>query len=258
MPLTFPSHQCAVLPVKLRWPRRVDGVALFVGSAAPDLIYPFDGIPWALPTHSLWALLWWALPVSVVLARVLRLAAPGVVAHLPISADWALVRHSRYPLWVSGCCAVFGAATHLLWDFLTHTDGWVNAILGFDWYERMPLAWYYVSDLPSSALGGLAVMLGLVHIGRRRLLVRWHGEPPASPPRSPGRFWAAFGVVAVIGLVLTPVLPHHNNYGALGTRIIASVVLGLLAGAVVTKGAAGRRAGQYVGHGVPGRTRHDG
>jgi hypothetical protein len=254
MPLTFPSHQAAVLPLKLRWPRRFDGVALFVGTAAPDLIYPFDGIPWTVRTHTIPSLLWWSLPVSLVFGAVLRRAAPAVTAHLPIPADWALLRHHAHPWWITAYSAVLGAATHLLWDHLTHTDGWLNAILGFDWYQRMPLAWYYVSDLPSSALGGLAVVLGLVHIGRRRLLVRWHGEPPALPPRNPRRFWSAFSFVTAAGWIATPFLPHHGNYGAIGTRIIAAVVLGLMAGAV----AVSRRERQYVDHGVPGRTRHHG
>ncbi|GIJ51638.1 hypothetical protein Val02_85240 [Virgisporangium aliadipatigenens] len=254
MPLTFPSHQAAVLPLKLRWPHRFDGVALYVGAAAPDLIYPFDGIPWTIRTHTVASLFWWSLPVTFVVAALLRRAAPAVAAHLPISPDWAVIRHSGHPWWVTAYSAVLGAATHLFWDFLTHTDGWLNAILGFDWYERMPLAWYYVSDLPSSALGGLAVVAGFVHIGRSRLLVRWHGEPPALPPREPRRFWTAFAIVAVPVWIATPLLPHHNNYGALGTRIIAAIVLGLTAGAV----AVAVKQRQYEDHGVSGRTRHHG
>jgi hypothetical protein len=35
MPLTFPSHALAVLPLKIRWPCYFDGVALVVGSAVP-------------------------------------------------------------------------------------------------------------------------------------------------------------------------------------------------------------------------------
>ena len=36
MPATFPSHAAAVLPLKLWRPRWFDGVALVVGSMAPD------------------------------------------------------------------------------------------------------------------------------------------------------------------------------------------------------------------------------
>ena len=39
MPATFPSHAAAVLPLKLWRPEHFDGVALVIGSAAPDLLY---------------------------------------------------------------------------------------------------------------------------------------------------------------------------------------------------------------------------
>ncbi|MFF5265545.1 DUF4184 family protein [Actinomadura viridis] len=37
VPLTFPSHAAAVMPLKFWRPRWFDGVALVVGSTAPDL-----------------------------------------------------------------------------------------------------------------------------------------------------------------------------------------------------------------------------
>ncbi|WP_367319789.1 DUF4184 family protein [Streptomyces sp. HUAS ZL42] len=39
MPLTFPSHAAAVMPLKIRRPHWFDGVALVVGSTVPDLPY---------------------------------------------------------------------------------------------------------------------------------------------------------------------------------------------------------------------------
>jgi len=39
VPLTFPSHAAAIAPLKLWRPRWFDGVALVVGSAAPDFGY---------------------------------------------------------------------------------------------------------------------------------------------------------------------------------------------------------------------------
>lgn len=53
MPLTFPSHAAAVLPLKLLQPSRLDGVALVIGSTTPDLPYAFS--PWiTVNTHTWW------------------------------------------------------------------------------------------------------------------------------------------------------------------------------------------------------------
>ncbi|MET9895653.1 DUF4184 family protein [Streptomyces sp. NPDC006465] len=64
MPLTFPSHGAAVMPLKIRRPQWCDGVALMVGSA-PNLPYAV-GAP--LPTYGhTWAgLALWGVPLSVV------------------------------------------------------------------------------------------------------------------------------------------------------------------------------------------------
>ena len=51
MPLTFPSHAAAVLPLKLWRPVRLDGVALVIGSTTPDLPYALS--PWITSTRTL-------------------------------------------------------------------------------------------------------------------------------------------------------------------------------------------------------------
>ena len=43
MPLAFPSHQGLILPLWRRFPRAIDGVALCVGAAMPDVV---DGLAW--------------------------------------------------------------------------------------------------------------------------------------------------------------------------------------------------------------------
>lgn len=41
MPGTLLSHQAIVLPLKLRWPARFSGLALVIGSMAPDFEFIF-------------------------------------------------------------------------------------------------------------------------------------------------------------------------------------------------------------------------
>src|SRR5215475_10982023 len=114
MPATFPAHPAAVLPLKLRWPHRFDGVALVIGSMAPDLAYPLDGTWFERPSralpptyqiaHSWWGLLAWCLPVTLACAFVARQAAPAIAAHLPAwprtlaLQDYGAIARSR-PAW---------------------------------------------------------------------------------------------------------------------------------------------------------------
>ena len=72
MPLTFPTHAAAVLPLKLWRPRWFDGVALVTGSAAPDV------------THALWCV-----PIAMVAAWITRRVAPGIAARHGLIRRWA-------------------------------------------------------------------------------------------------------------------------------------------------------------------------
>src|SRR4051794_35813822 len=106
MPATFPSHPAAVLPIKLRWPRHFDGVALVVGSMAPDLSYPAVGFTDPPDTHAWAALLWWCLPVTVLLSLLIRGAAPDVAGHLPVRwfalPDYGAIGAVRHRWYVVG------------------------------------------------------------------------------------------------------------------------------------------------------------
>lgn len=65
MPLTFPSHAAAILPLlHLPGTRRLAPTALVLGSTAPDLIY-LAGTHGAA-AHLPWGLLWFCLPAGLV------------------------------------------------------------------------------------------------------------------------------------------------------------------------------------------------
>jgi hypothetical protein len=125
MPATFPSHQAAVLPLKLWRPGWFDGVALCVGAASPDVSYLIDGsgiAVWPM-SHTLLGLVVWCLPVTVVVCRLFRRAAATVAAHLPVGGpfalrDYGVLSISGHRWWVTGWSALIGAATHLAWDRL--------------------------------------------------------------------------------------------------------------------------------------------
>ncbi|WP_345127997.1 DUF4184 family protein [Dactylosporangium darangshiense] len=127
MPLTFPSHAAAVLPLKFARRRWFDGVALVIGSAAPD--FPYSLSPYLnYNAHTWTGLVLFCVPATVLLTILTRAAAPAVVAHMPgwrvlrpfALRDYAALTGRRHRLAVTALSAWLGAASHRLWDLVTH------------------------------------------------------------------------------------------------------------------------------------------
>jgi hypothetical protein len=220
MPATFPSHQGAVLPLKLWRPQWFDGVALAIGAAAPDVAYTLDGsgLPvWPL-SHQQRGLVLWCLPVTLLLAWVVRRAAAIVAAHLPrVLRDYGVLGVTRHRWWVTWSSALIGAESHLLLDRL----GQSRAI---EW--------------TLDALGAAVTLIAMVHIGRSGLLRVWHGHAP-DRRRRPAMFWGTAAVVAGAGLAALPFLPGAWLVHTTGTRVLAVAALALLVAAGATKDRAG-------------------
>ena len=208
MPLTFPSHAAAVMPLKIRRPEWFDGVALVVGSTAPDLPYAV-GAP--LPTYGhTWAgLVLWGVPLSVVAAVLIRWSAPVVAAHLPgWWREYGVLGRVRHRWYVTVISAWLGAVTHRLWDDVTH-DGLAGTSLGFAVLGRpmVPgIPWWVALHIASTVIGIVGWVWATVHIGRRGLLGRWHGPPPPVVAR-PAPFWASVAVMTALGAVASALLP---------------------------------------------------
>lgn len=126
MPLPFLAHQAAVLPLKRWFPSRFDGVALVVGSIAPDLSYAV--MPWKrLYTHSWESLLWFSLPVGFLLSVHIHGKLPRICTHLDgwLGINWRAFARAEVPhrSYVSAALSVLvGAITHLVWDGFSHAD----------------------------------------------------------------------------------------------------------------------------------------
>lgn len=226
--MTFPSHPAAVLPLKLWRPRWFDGVALVLGSAAPDLAYLFDGsgLPVWPFSHQIAGLFGWCLPLTLLGCLLVRRAAPVVAAHLPAGGPFALrdygaLRVSGHAWWVTALSALIGAASHLVLDGL---EGLVPA-----------------AERPGHVVGALAMLALAALIGRRRLVRRWHGEAPGYG-RRPGRFWSVAAAVAVPGIAITPLLPAAFLLHTSGVRVLTALAAGLLVAAAVCRPAAAHPA----------------
>ncbi|MGY0232673.1 DUF4184 family protein [Longispora urticae] len=258
MPLTFPSHSAIVVPLKLWRPRWFDGVALVLGSTAPDLPYSvFAVLPNTPSAHNLWGVLLWCLPVTLLGCRLTRWAAPAVAASLPgWGRDYAVLGGVRHPWYVTVCSALLGAASHLFWDGFTHDPaghGWATGVLtplGTE-VAGTPLWWFLQQG--STVFGALAVAGLVILVGRRGLLREWHGPPPQVDAR-PRFFWAVAGGVTALLAVVSFLLPAAWFTAVIGVRLLESAGLGLLAGAWAVRVFPGQD-GRY---GVPHRARHHG
>jgi hypothetical protein len=229
VPATFPSHAAAVLPLKLWRPRWFDGVALVVGSTAPDLAYPLVGLVSLPETHTLAGLFWFCLPVGLVATWLIRRSAPIVAAHLPGLGDYGVLGVVRHRWWVTVSSLLLGALTHLFWDGFTHDPaghGWAVGLIGYSW-------WHLAQGI-SSVVGGFVAIWCFWRIGRTRALRRWHGPPPVVPVR-PRVFVSAAAVVLVGCLAWMPILPYRLSAHVSGVRLIWAVAAALLAGALAVR-----------------------
>ena len=252
MPATFPSHAAAALPLKLWWPRRFDGVALVAGSAAPDAYYALNGYLVVPPTHNLPGLFWFSLPVALLTTALVRWAAPVVAAHLPgrprwlALPDYGVLGRVRHPWYVTAWSALLGAATHVVWDGFTHDPGsrhgWAARLVpGLKQEAWAGIPWWLVAQHASTVVGAAVVVAVAVHIGRRRLLVDWHGEPPRVT-RTPVVFWSVAAVVAALYPLTWPLLRYPYATYVQGVRMICTVAFALAAAAAAARLAARTRA----------------
>jgi Domain of unknown function (DUF4184) len=240
MPMTLPTHPIAVVPLKLWRPRWFDGVALVIGAMAPDFAYAEDGYGLTIHSHAWHAPLWWALPLTLLLAPVVRWAAPTIVAHLPAGGplalrDYGVLARVHHRLHVTAVSAMLGAVTHIVWDAFAHprVDGRrvVFPVLQDDVWSGLPV-WHLV-ELVSDLAGFVVGTLLIVHIGRQRLLRRWHGDPPAEIPH-PAVFWPVVGVVFAAGAALLPIQPVRMLHDQ-AMRLILVGALALLAGSIAVR-----------------------
>lgn len=127
MPFTF-AHPAAVIPLYRAFSRHTVLSALIIGSITPDFQ---NFLPLAIgrrESHSIAGLFWFCLPVGMCLYLIFHLlmkralgalCPPSIAVHLPNCSDKAPLL-PRVPGIAIVASLLLGAATHLLWDALTH------------------------------------------------------------------------------------------------------------------------------------------
>jgi Domain of unknown function (DUF4184) len=252
MPVTFFAHQVPVLPVARRWPGVSDGVALVIGSMAPDLAYVLNGSRFAIWAHAFPGLVTFCVPVTVCLAWiVVRVLAPVVPTHLPQLGNFRLRDYRGLAThrfgWVrTPVSALVGALSHAGLDHFTHGWGWFARHV--DWYDDTIVdgTLFGRSITPFRSLqhighvGGTALCLWLLwRYGRQGWMRARADEIPAHRTASS---FAALWMTVAVGVIAAVVWMRVDS-GGFATdllRIAAGAFGGMTIGAVVARSLADR------------------
>lgn len=241
MPVTLLAHQAPVLPLKLRYPGRFDGLALVVGSMMPDVWYVSEHAgysPWGNPLwrdgHQLGAIIQQVVVPSMLVAWALRrYVMPTVPRAFGATltyrhGDLAHVGLGAPRWWVTAYSALVGGLTHLALDALA------DALGSSRWALELLI------DL---ALIALAVRY-MRRIRRQRWLRYWApidvgGVPPplTGVPARVIRVGFATGLLlgAALGWYRGSVgVPGGNARTGLMTMFVVMVLFVMAAGAVAT------------------------
>ncbi len=172
MPFTL-AHAAAVVPLaRLKQPLLVP-TALAIGAMVPDLGHFISPLAYFVDSHTLLGLLLFCLPMGLVSyycfyqfvsALLVMMCPPSLQKRLP--PTWAIGKHPTVSVYGVMLSILLGAATHLLWDALTHDYGFIVAM--FDVLATPLFMWgdytvylYRVVQHGSTALGmGLLLYWG--------------------------------------------------------------------------------------------------
>jgi hypothetical protein len=243
MPLTFLAHQAPLMPLKFIGPRWIDGTAMCIGAAAPDLGYPLsDYLPFH--THSLGGALTWGWAWTVAATILLRRWVAAVVfAQLPDLGrlrvhSFRVLAWRRPPLWQTLTSALFGAASHVLLDSFTHTGRFGANLFGLNFevvtIRGSVLTAARVLQYSLIVFGSLAGVWLLARMGRTRKLESWYGDEAVRAARTfslPMVRRVAFWVILALGLPAGVLWSRASGYlifsvvdATLGALLVASLL----------------------------------
>lgn len=223
MPATLLSHQALVLPLKLRWPARFSGIALCIGSMAPDLEFIGRMHDDWLVSHTVGAQFWFTIPLTALLVWVTTvLLIPALLPYVPDHAWWrphdlAAIRPPRTArAWVRVAVSAWvGGISHVLLDGVTHGNhsGWLvpwipilrRSVPHFG--GRVPL--HDALQFWCTVVFAVVTLLLWRRIVRQRALWQWRGAEPTDG-----------GLSAEHGLPRMP-----RQHGLLITRLIVVVAV---------------------------------
>lgn len=123
--MPFPiAHPAAVLPF-----RRFKGLnfsALVIGTLVPDIGYLFS--EGSRLSHQVLGSILFGLPVGLLILTAFYAVRKPLVVRMPEGVRRPLLplcRRAPGPVWIAVLSLAIGIWTHVLWDSVTHIDGWL-------------------------------------------------------------------------------------------------------------------------------------
>ncbi len=229
MPATLLSHQALVLPLKMRWPRVFSGLALCIGSMAPDLEFIGRMTDDWLYSHTLVAQLWFTVPVTLLLVWIIAaLLVPTLLPYLR-EVRWlrlhdlaALSPPTGVRGWLGAAASAWiGGMSHVLLDAITHGNhsGWL--VPHFPVLRTLVPHIGGAVPLHDALQCWLTVLLAIGSvvmwrtIARKRLLWHWRSLPAVDAikmSRASGvRLASACAIAAVQGAFVGSSLYHAGS-----------------------------------------------
>lgn len=246
MPFTA-AHPALVLPLLSHVRVPYASSALIMGAMAPDFEYFLRLRPLATMGHSLWGLFTFCLPLGLLVLLAYQLWVKRPLALLMpawiFSRLGPVMQPQRLKLRDVLMLAVLlwvGAASHLLWDGLTHRGGWALQLwpgLGQVLFQFQGLE-FPVFKLLQHASG----LLGLLALAWAA--ARWLGRQTASTAAHPWSVRQRCGVLAAmaaaalvfgLGVVLADAQAVHSAHAAqvFVVRFAVATITGLAVAALV-------------------------
>ena len=133
MPNPIISHQAPALYLKIKFPKRIDVVAICIGALVPDLTI-FIVLRHA--THSLLGQIYWTVPLTLLLTMIFNRYIAKFLSNISKKEgfipklfqyfgldEWGLVKSKKFDkhfFIVASYSALIGGLTHILLDFPSH------------------------------------------------------------------------------------------------------------------------------------------
>lgn len=198
MPFTL-SHPAIVLPLRYLPARWTSLTGLVVGSIVPDFEYFIRMSSRSIYSHTWLGLFWFDLPLALLISFLFH----GIVRN-PLARNTPFLRRRLMAFdsfnWnrhfsSSGPVIVLsilvGAASHILWDGVTHQNDFFPILSEVTNRFGSSMAWFEVLQRASTIAGGLVVAVVLITLPRN--------EKPVLPIRY--GFWLV--AILITGVVLS-------------------------------------------------------
>ena len=232
MPFT-PAHPAIILPL-IRW-RYFSATGLIVGSLSPDFEYFFKMSVDSIHSHSRLGLLYFDLPVTIVLAILFhQLVKVNLIGNLPAflqkrfqdTLHFNFLKYLKNNWWIFLYSAIIGAGSHLFWDSFTHNNRFFSRQFS-DIYQSISVSFdgvnypfFYVLQQISTTIGLTIVVLYIAF--KKPVQYRELTVPKIS-------YWLLVFAIAIVVLRLR--FFYDVSAYNLGNVVVSSIT-GLLIGVV--------------------------